>query len=204
MQFLSEILDSINIQEIPLWVFVLVALILLLFLPKLFRRIRSNIAFNRVGKEYLKWCEAQNGKKLVPLTDVSICLRKDERAFWEECACLIEPKSVRTYVSGGPSFRIARGVYFRTSVGRSKSHKELQMSDSGIFTFTDERLVFSGETNSFSIPLKKILSVKAHRDSVQFNCEGSRSLLIFVVHNSLIVKTLAESIINGLKKAGEL
>ena len=67
---------------------------------------------------------------------------------------LKEPRSVRTTYGGGggPSFRIAKGVYFRTGgfAARSESHEEIAI-DSGTLTLTNRRVVFAARTINFSL-----------------------------------------------------
>lgn len=197
----ASVLGSLKTVS-PLHLFLLM-IVVFLVLIKLIRRFRRYLAFQIVARKYLKWIEENKGKSLTPLAEVSIRLRPGERAFWEENVALIESKSVRTHMSAGPSFRVARGVYMRMSRGRSKSHKEWQITDHGVFTITDERIVFTGDSESFSIPMTKVISTKAHRDSIQFNCDARKSFLIFVVKNSLIVNEIVKTILTALAKASE-
>ena len=186
-------------------VFLLIAIVVVLFLCiKLIKKLKKSLAFHKMSHDYLRWVKKHNGKNLDPLSDVSMQLRHGERAFWEESVALIEPKTVRTYLGAGPSIRITRGVSFRVNSGRSRSHKELQITDSGQFIITDERIVFVGNSTSFTIPFKKIVATKAHLDSVQINCEGRKSLIFVVVKNSLIVNQILTTILTTLRNAGEI
>ncbi len=83
---------------------------------------------------------------------------------------LWEPRSVRRITGGyaGPTFRIAKGVYFRVGGFRAvgESHEELKQIDEGVLTLTDRRLVFSGSKRTVNIDLRKIVAVEPYRDGI--------------------------------------
>lgn len=91
---------------------------------------------------------------------------------------LSEPRSVRkTYGGGGgPSFRVAKGVYIRTGAfaSRSESHEEIRSIDSGTLSLTNKRLVFAGQKRTKSINLGKIVSIKPFKDGISINREGKQ------------------------------
>ncbi|MCE5339492.1 MAG: hypothetical protein LLF90_12525 [Methanomicrobiaceae archaeon] len=79
----------------------------------------------------------------------AVLLKRGERAVAAiPGVTLKEPRSVWTTYGGGggPSFRIAKSVYFRTGgfAARSESHEEIQVIDSGTLTLTNRRMVFVG------------------------------------------------------------
>lgn len=102
----------------------------------------------------------------------------------EEIRCAIpsvslrEPRSVRTSSGsyGGPSFRVAKGVYFRVgSFGsRSESHEEIKVIDEGILTLTNQRVVFSGQKRTLNIKLDKIISVEPYSNGIALRREGKQ------------------------------
>lgn len=77
---------------------------------------------------------------------------------------LIESRSIRNTKAlyGGPSIRIAKGLSLRLggASARSESHDELKTIDTGIFTLTTQRVIFSGTRQTITIPLVKILALE--------------------------------------------
>lgn len=69
---------------------------------------------------------------------------------------------------GGPSFRVAKGVYFRVGgfQAKSESHDELKNIDLGELTLTNKRLVFSGAKRSVNIDIRKIISIEPYSDGI--------------------------------------
>jgi hypothetical protein len=79
---------------------------------------------------------------------------------------IIEPRAIRNTnaIYGGPTFRIAKGLSFRLGAAHAKgeSHEELRTIDSGIFTLTTQRVVFSGSKRTITISLGKIMAIEAY------------------------------------------
>ena len=92
---------------------------------------------------------------------------------------LLEPRAVRTGGYGGPSFRVAKGVYFRVGGFRAESHEELRNIDQGTLTLTNKRLVFSGTKRTINIDLRKIVSVEPYSDSIALRREGKEKTQYF-------------------------
>ena len=91
---------------------------------------------------------------------------------------LKEPRSVRTTYGGGggPSFRIAKGVYFRTGgfAARSESHEEIKAIDSGTLTLTNRRVVFAGKKRTINFSLGKIVGMEPYRDGIAISRDGKQ------------------------------
>lgn len=109
----------------------------------------------------------------------AVLLKRGERAVAViPGVTLKEPRSVRkTYGGGGgPSIRIAKGVYFRTSGfgSRSESHEEIKVIDSGTLTLTNRRMVFTGGKRTINFPLRKVVGMEPYRDGLAINREGKQ------------------------------
>ena len=79
----------------------------------------------------------------------------------------------RHFVAGssGMSFRVAKGVYFRTSGsrGRTVSNTTMEVVDTGLLGITTKHLYFKGEGmrgKSFRIRLNRIVSFEPYEDAV--------------------------------------
>jgi hypothetical protein len=81
---------------------------------------------------------------------------------------LIEPRAIRDTkaIYGGSSIRIAKGMSLRLggAAARSESHDELRVIDTGIFTLTTQRVVFSGTRKTITTPLANIVSLEPYNE----------------------------------------
>lgn len=108
-----------------------------------------------------------------------ILKKKEELQLALPNVSLLEPRAVRTGGYGGPSFRVAKGVYFRVGGFRAESHEELRNIDQGTLTLTNKRLVFSGTKRTINIDLKKIISVEPYSDGIALRREGKEKTHYF-------------------------
>ncbi len=109
----------------------------------------------------------------------AVLLKRGERAVAViPGVTLKEPRSVRkTYGGGGgPSIRIAKGVYFRTGgfASQSESHEEIREIDSGTLTLTNRRMVFTGAKRTVNVPLGKIVGMEPYKDAIAINRDGKQ------------------------------
>jgi len=109
--------------------------------------------------------------------------KKEELIFGLPNIFLWEPRAVRRTTGGygGPSFRVAKGVYFRVGGFRAKSEsdEELRTIDQGSLTLTNKRLVFSGAKRTINIDLRKIVSVEPYSDGIAIRREGKEKTQYF-------------------------
>lgn len=109
---------------------------------------------------------------------------------------LKEPRAIRKSSGGyaGPSFRVAKGVYFRT--GRfgstSESHQEIRDIDRGVLTITSERFVFSGGMKTINLDLRKIVQVDPFTDGLALHKEGREKTQYFLWNEDIGKMTLSE------------
>jgi len=106
---------------------------------------------------------------------------------------LWEPRKVTTTVGGygGPSFRIAKGVYWRVGAfgAESRSREELKELDRGKLTLTNKRLVFTGTKRSNEINLAKIISIEPYSDGIAVTASGKSKTQYFVGINPKQIST---------------
>ncbi len=116
---------------------------------------------------------------------------------------LKEPRAVRKSSGGyaGPSFRIAKGVYFR--MGRfgstGESHQEIRDIDRGILTVTGERFIFSGNMKTINLDLREIVQVDPFIDGLALHKEGREKTQYFVWNENVGKMQLG----NGERKYNE-
>ena len=109
---------------------------------------------------------------LKPIQPQSLILKKGETAYIElPNITLMEPRAVRTSTGGygGGSVRVAKGVSIRMggAQGRSTSHDELTNIDTGTLTISNKRIVYSGSTKNYDIPLTKVVNLTPFRDALE-------------------------------------
>ncbi|WP_369700799.1 hypothetical protein [Thermotoga sp. RQ2] len=103
--------------------------------------------------------------------DVPVILGKSEVPVWVfQKVGNYEMRKRREYVGGysGFSVRIARGVYYRVGgfKGNPVEKTELTHVDEGVLVFTNKNLYFVGQTRSYKIPYKKIISIIPYKEGI--------------------------------------
>jgi hypothetical protein len=129
--------------------------------------------------------------------DTPVIVKSDEELLFAlPGVTLKEPRAIRKSSGGyaGPSFRVAKGVYFR--MGRfgstSESHQEIRNIDQGVLTITSERLVFSGGMKTINLDLRKIVQVDPFTDGLALHKEGREKTQYFLWNENIGKMTLSE------------
>lgn len=100
---------------------------------------------------------------------------------------LLEPRKVTTGGYGGPSIRVAKGMYVRLGGFRAQSHEEIKEIDKGVLTLTSRRLIFSGSKRAYEVSLKKILSVEPYSDGIAIRRSGKQRTEYFVGTDKVVL-----------------
>lgn len=114
---------------------------------------------------------------IVPAEQLDIILKRSEVAHLQGQVEYWEERMVRKHAGyyGGPSFRVAKGISWRMGgfKGQSRSYPELRHVDTGNMVLTSQRLIFTGQFKSFTIPLNKIVSLKVKgKGDLEISKEG--------------------------------
>ncbi|MGH2632556.1 MAG: hypothetical protein ACRDG3_04025 [Tepidiformaceae bacterium] len=117
--------------------------------------------------------KANDGRPpVLDAADVRLILKKGEVAHQTANATLLKEQTTREFRGGsrGLSFRIAKGVYYRT--GQFKGHSvvtgtTVAPTDSGVLTVTSQRVVFSGDKSSLEFAYAKLLDITGYSDGVK-------------------------------------
>ncbi len=113
----------------------------------------------------------------------------EELLFTLPNVTLKEPRAVRKSSGGyaGPSFRIAKGVYFR--MGRfgstSTSSQEIKDLDRGVLTITNQRFMFSGNMKTVNLDIRKIMQIDPFRDGIGLHKDGRERTQYFVWNENM-------------------
>jgi hypothetical protein len=111
----------------------------------------------------------------------NIILKKEEKIIlWMGPIDYLEER--RKIGSGGEgnfSFRIAKGVWYRTPQIYGEHADELKELDSGILVFTNKRYIFMGNTKNIDQPLTSLTSITPFYDGVSFVRAGKQKMEFF-------------------------
>lgn len=120
----------------------------------------------------------QNG--IVPATNIQapIILGKKETVLWvyNGVSCYQE-KITKEWVgrNNGFSFRVCKGVYYRT--GRTKGHpverSSMELQGTGTLYVTNKNLIFWSQMKNVKIPFAKIIGFTPYSDGIEVHRDGA-------------------------------
>lgn len=107
-----------------------------------------------------------------------IMLGKSEAILWVfGGVTAYEEKIEREWVgrSRGMSFRVCRGVYYRTggSNGHAVEHSSMQPIATGSLYVTNKNLIFHSMMKALKIPYRKIVGVTPYADGIEIHRDGA-------------------------------
>lgn len=113
-----------------------------------------------------------------------VLLGKSESVLWVyNNVTYYQEKIEREYKhnSGGFSFRVMKGVYYRTGSGRSKPIEHSVMNNEGVgnLIVTNKNIIFYAQTKSVKIPFKKIIGVTPYSDGLEVHKDGNSKRMVF-------------------------
>jgi hypothetical protein len=110
----------------------------------------------------------------VPPERSNVILKKGEVVHVQAPATLLKETTIRKASYSSFSFRVVRGVYFRTGQMRTAPQVErtLLEVDSGTLSVTSQRVVFRGGRHGLEVPYKRLLSVDFYRDGLRLDVAG--------------------------------
>ena len=126
-----------------------------------------------------------NDGRLDALPEPKLITKKDEVVYLETLAALMKEVAIREWRGGssGVSFRVAKGVSYRTGAVRGKSvvvGSELQVADSGILAVTSHRVVYMGN-KTIELLYAKLLNIDVFSDGIRFHVSNRQNAPLFKV-----------------------
>lgn len=119
---------------------------------------------------------------LPSISNASIVLQKDEIAHFNANAILLTTKTVTTGYSGGSrgvSIRVMKGISYRVGSSRSTPIREtITMKNNGSLVITNKRVVFNGQSKSFSIGYNQLLSFIPYNNGIGLQKTNGPSYLL--------------------------
>ncbi len=130
----------------------------------------------------------------------NVILKKDEKImFYLSSIDYLEERSKRVSSGGGGfSFRVTKGVWYRTPALNSPQYANvITQLDSGVLILTNKRYIFTGSSKNIDVPFTKITSIDPYQDGVGIARANKQRTEIFTgsYHWPLII-----SIITGFVK----
>lgn len=107
-----------------------------------------------------------------------IILAKDEDALWcYNNVTMYQEKIKREYVgrTGGFSFRVMKGVRYRTGGFRGHPVETSYMENMGLGSLyvTNKNIIFMGQTRSIKVPYSKIIGINPYSDGMEVQRDGN-------------------------------
>ncbi len=122
--------------------------------------------------------QLQKGEEPSPLNvSLPIMLGAKEYIVWViHNVNMYQQKVVRQWVGGnsGVSFRIAKGVYYRTggTRGRCVEHNTWEEQGKGSLVLTNKNIIFYSSYKSSKIPYKKLIGFIPYNDGIELHKDG--------------------------------
>jgi len=125
-------------------------------------------------------------RPMQPMIAPAIMLKNGEACYGQWAANICTMHKYTQYVGGssGVSFRVARGVYIRSSAfrGRPISTQQMQSDGSGTLYITNKRLLFIASAKTVEIPFGKIASTEPYTDGMRVDI-ANKPPVIFATGN---------------------
>ena len=145
--------------------------------------------------------DAINAGVLPQINTTDIILQEGEICHFIGVAYTYKDK---TYTSGydtiksGGSVRLAKSLSYRTGGSNTRAIKQTERTyNTGLLFLTNQRIIFSGESECFEKPLNKLTSVRDSTQSVLIQ-SGNKCLNIFTKHHLEFV-TAFNMVVNNTK-----
>jgi hypothetical protein len=117
---------------------------------------------------------------IMPGTNIAapIILGKNETILWTyNGVSLYQEKITKEWVgrSGGFSFRIIKGVYYRTGgmKGHPVEHSSMELNGVGSLYITNKNLIFYSPQKSVKVPYNKIVGISPYSDGIEVHKDGA-------------------------------
>ena len=126
-----------------------------------------------------------------------IMLSDGEVCHFSERAIIVTEKTRKRYVgrSNGFSFRVCRGVTYRTGQNRGTPIEETYTErNKGLLYITNKRIIFVSDKNAFDKKLKSLTAITPYSNAVQFQF-SSKTYTVMVPDGGII--NLLISLINN-------
>jgi len=139
---------------------------------------------------------------LTPIRPQQALLQRGEVAYGSVAATLKETQTVG-YRSGnsGVSVRVMKGVTIHSGGSHGHAVKGIVAVAAGELVITNQRVIFAGDAQSFSLPLSKLINVTNYSDGIAFHEDHKTQLL--ACSDPFLCRTFAMTVQKVLQAAAE-
>jgi hypothetical protein len=129
-----------------------------------------------------------NDGRLPVMDGPQLMAQADEIVHGELPAALMKQVALREFRGGsaGFSFRVAKGVRFRTGSFRGHSvvvGTQLKTVDTGVLSITNKRVVFLGAQKTVESKYSKLVGVQVYSDAVSLSVSNRQNASLFTVED---------------------
>ncbi len=154
--------------------------------------------------ESQQFCDRVYEEQALPEIEISIQLKKGEKAYLRDFAEFHEQRAKSVSTRGGGAIRVAKGIYIGGSQGTSRSVPEMRIIDQGDICFTNKRIVFIGENAIKEYALNKIISISTMSNGFWIASEGKQKRQFFKTRNNPMLWYVMLKIHNALEDKTEI
>jgi hypothetical protein len=127
-----------------------------------------------------------NDGRLPAIEHPHLMAQPGEVVHLETNAQLMKVVAIREWQSGshGVSFRIMKGVTYRTGVTRGKmvtTGSTVEVADAGALSVTDRRIVFTGQTKTLEFRFDKLAAMELFSDGVRLGVTNRQTTSTFTL-----------------------
>ena len=127
-----------------------------------------------------------NDGRLTVHPSPELMTKKDEVVHFETTAALMKEVTLREWRGrgSGVSFKIAKGVRYRTGAMRGHSvviGTELQVADTGVLSITSQRAAFIGQRKTVEMAYAKLMNVELFSDGIRFSVSNRQNASLFKI-----------------------
>lgn len=128
-----------------------------------------------------------------------ILLANNEVVLWNyDGVNMYNEKVEKEYVgrNSGFSFRVMKGVYYRTGgfKGHPIEHRSMNLDGTGSLVITNKHLIFYSPTKTAKIPYKKLVGITPYSDGIEVLKDGNSKRQVFQGFDCWFVMNLLSSI----------
>lgn len=125
--------------------------------------------------------QIQRGQMPTPMNvSIPIMLSAGEYIIWEyPNVTMYQEKIIKEWVgrSSGWSYRVMKGVYYRTgsSKGHPVEHSTMEPTGIGSLILTNKNIIFCSSAKSAKIPYKKLIGITPYSDGIELLKDGANA-----------------------------
>ncbi len=126
---------------------------------------------------------------ITPVVPANLVLKPGETCYLQTQAelCTLHKHTYRAGGYAGPSFRIARGVYWRAGGFASApvTSQGMESDGNGTLYLTSKRFVFVGPAKTVEVPFTKVAAIEPYNDGVRIDVSNKSPIMLLTGSFSL-------------------